>query len=339
MLEVVAMGHKKKGQSGVSLGNQVYMILTQQLHAGEGRNKHDDKLAGVTGDKIYSYSTYQKYKQHCKSYVEWIKRNHPECKTLKQAQQYVPDYLQERVAKGSIKSGDPLSAWTVKQMRSALNKLYGIKTGDEHYFAGAPKRERKNIKRSRGEAERDKHFSESKNAAFVAFCRSTGCRANVIRKLEGRDLITINEIKAELDYCKRSGMGDRGRLRALEDAVSHFSNNQYFIHHRSDKGGRERFSPIMGDVATVVDKMRSVGAHERVWATVPTKADIHSYRADYCNTVYKAAERPLATLSKRELYICRKDKAGVKRDRAAMLIASKALGHNRIDVIASNYLR
>ena len=40
-----------------------------------------------------------------------------------------------------------------------------------------------------------------------------------------------------------------------------------------------------------------------------------------------------------EVYTCRKDESGRKLDKAAMLVCSKALGHNRIDVVANNYIR
>ena len=40
-----------------------------------------------------------------------------------------------------------------------------------------------------------------------------------------------------------------------------------------------------------------------------------------------------------EVYSCRKDEAGKKLDKAAMLVCSKALGHNRISVVADNYIR
>lgn len=36
---------------------------------------------------------------------------------------------------------------------------------------------------------------------------------------------------------------------------------------------------------------------------------------------------------------CRGDRKGTWLDKNAMLMASKALGHNRISIIASNYLR
>ena len=40
-----------------------------------------------------------------------------------------------------------------------------------------------------------------------------------------------------------------------------------------------------------------------------------------------------------QVYTCRKDEAGRKLDKAAMLVCSKALGHNRISVVADNYIR
>ena len=42
---------------------------------------------------------------------------------------------------------------------------------------------------------------------------------------------------------------------------------------------------------------------------------------------------------KKALYICRRDEAKKKLDRAAMIKCSKALGHNRECVVADNYLR
>ena len=40
-----------------------------------------------------------------------------------------------------------------------------------------------------------------------------------------------------------------------------------------------------------------------------------------------------------EVYTCRKDEAGKKLDRLAMLMCSKALGHNRVEIVANNYIR
>lgn len=40
-----------------------------------------------------------------------------------------------------------------------------------------------------------------------------------------------------------------------------------------------------------------------------------------------------------DVYVCRKDEKGKRLDKKAMYITSKALGHNRINVIAEHYLR
>lgn len=39
-----------------------------------------------------------------------------------------------------------------------------------------------------------------------------------------------------------------------------------------------------------------------------------------------------------DVYICRSDEKGRKLDRTALLKCSRALGHNRTDVVARNYL-
>lgn len=78
---------------------------------------------------------------------------------------------------------------------------------------------------------------------------------------------------------------------------------------------------------------------------------IHGYRGDYATAIYKAHAREIKDIpydrvnrgtGKRyqsQVYTCRKDEAGKKLDKAAMLICSKALGHNRISVVADNYIR
>ena len=81
------------------------------------------------------------------------------------------------------------------------------------------------------------------------------------------------------------------------------------------------------------------------------KATVHAYRGDYATTIYKAHARAIEDIpfdrvnkgtGKRfqsEVYVCRKDEAGKRLDKAAMRICSKALGHNRIEVVANNYIR
>jgi hypothetical protein len=97
--------------------------------------------------------------------------------------------------------------------------------------------------------------------------------------------------------------------------------------------------------------MQATPSNERVWIHVPSGMDVHAYRADYAGALYKAHARRIEDIPKdrinkgtgrlysSEVYNCRKDERGKKLDKRAMLLVSKALGHNRLNVAADFYLR
>ena len=346
------MGRRNKSYSK-DLKQQIYDKLTAMLHAGEGTSKKEAIADGTDREKIFSYSTYESYYKHCKYFANYINENHPECTTLKAARKYVNDWLQFRTDQVD-KNGNHLSAWTITLEREALGKLYGIKPDDSDFFK-APLRRRADIKRSRGDAARDKHFSVTNNDAFIKFCKGTGCRRNIMQKLEGRDLITLPEIKRAIkDLRTKEYLSEleAKHLSVLEDAVSQFPDQYFFLHHRNDKGGRERYAPIIGpDQEKIVERMMLTPSDEKVWKYVPGNADIHGYRGEYATEIYKLYARDIKNIPydrtnkgtgkkfQSEVYVCRKDEAGKKLDKAAMLKASKALGHNRLEVVANNYIR
>lgn len=111
-------------------------------------------------------------------------------------------------------------------------------------------------------------------------------------------------------------------------------------------------SPIIGkDAGQIIERIQNTQPEEKVWQFVHKSADIHSYRAEYATAIYKATARDIKDIPfdrvnrgtgrryQSEVYTCRKDEAGKKLDKAAMLVCSKALGHNRISVVADNYIR
>ena len=257
---------------------------------------HED----LTKNKIYSWNTYKTYLKHNNYFVQWCREMH-NCKTLNQCLPYVNEYIQKLI-------DDEKSASTIKMTVAALCKLYNISSDA---FIKTPDRQRKNIKRSRGEAVRDKNFSAKNNAELISFCKCTGLRRAELSHLCGTDLIE--------------------------------KDGGFYLHvHTATKGGRERISPIIGtkeEVEAIVNRMKSAGSG-KVWEKVSSNADIHSYRAEYCTKVYKQYARDISTIKDwHEIYFCKKDLKSVKYDKQAMLIASQALGHNRVNVIASNYLR
>ena len=298
-------------------------------------------------EKIFSFNTYKSYWKHTKYFIKYIKENHPECTTLKSAKKYVNEWLQARMDQG-------LSAWTVQLEAKAMGKLYGISPDDENYFK-PPKRNREDIKRSRGDRVRDKHFSKTNNDELIKFCKGTGLRRAELGELRGKDLVTREEIEAEISQLESRPAAeltpaDTKRLEMLQD--TRLFEGDYFTHVRNGKGGRARLSPIIGpDSAQIIERMQNTPGEEKVWQHVHKSADIHGYRAEYATAMYKAHARPIEEIPydrvnrgtgrkyQSEVYTCRKDEAGRKLDKAAMLVCSKALGHNRISVVADNYIR
>lgn len=222
-------------------------------------------------------------------------------KAVKEAHPEVRSLDQARnYADEYLQSRSDLSAYTQKLDVAALAKLYGCRSSD---FSATPARERRNIQRSRGEKVRDRHFSEEKNREFVEFCRSTGLR--------------------------------RSELAALKPEQLQKAVDGSYVLQIKGKGGRTRMAPVLSREA--VDRLRNTTPGERVWPKVPNGADVHGYRSDYATRIYK--EHARVEIPKDDRYYCRGDLKGVVLDRKAMAIASQALGHNRISVIAGHYIR
>lgn len=240
-----------------------------------------------------------------------MRRRHytPLCGVLYLRRQYVPEWIESRRG---------LSASTQKLEVAALSKLYHCRHGrgrKPFRDVETDTRRRADIKRSRGDAVRDKHFSVRNNADLITFCRCTGLR------------------RAELQALRY----DDFRLAAPDGSAG-----PGLYVHRSTKGGRVRRINFVGskaEIALCCDIMSKGSGLSKVWGKVHSAADIHSYRADYATKVYQMHARPIETLKHDEIYYCRGDRKGTWLDKNAMLMASKALGHNRISIIASNYLR
>lgn len=311
----------------VPLIEQVVGVYRSQFEAGHGVKKHDDKAAGLDKDRIYSYSTVRTYTRHACYFAAWAKE-YPQAKadlghkprTLAECRPYADAWLTERIAAG-------LSPWTLKLEVAALAKLYGETAQD---FRSTPARGRDAITRSRHDVATDRHFCVDRHRDIVDFGRSTGLRRRELSMVRG-------------------------------DALVYRDGRPYLHVTEGTKGGRERYAPIIGDpdrVARVVDMCRRAG-HDRVWGKVPSGMDEHSYRAEYAAAIYNAHARDLETCKatpcynpehfngkgrpkggydKDSVYRMRGAHAGEWLDKGAMLIASRALGHNRISVVGEHYL-
>lgn len=307
------MGHRNRK----SLTRQVQERYDLMLAI--GRSKHADKRRGLSMFYIYSWNTYRTYLKHANYFVQWCRKTHG-CKTLDECKPYAAEWMQTR-------SG--LSAYTQKMEASALVKLYHSSAAVLGLETAAVSRA--DIKRSRYDAVRDRSFNETLHSDLVEFCRSVGCRRSELGQL-------------------------RGNALTLHDGV-------WCIHFtQATKGGRARYSPVCGDLELVQRVCRAAGDGKVIMqlearGCVPHAADIHSYRADYATRVYLKNARPVESLrgvrewygrvnrttgehiDEPALYRLRCDRRGEVLDRAAMLTASRALGHNRVSVVADHYLR
>lgn len=309
------MSHKNK----MCLKEQSKQILAPMFSAGCGRKKHDDKVTAAaifdarkdeTG-RLQGMTKQEFVSAYLRPYIYMTSTYEDYKKSLNQFFSYCEEKHGCKTIKQCREYADEwlqsridrkLSAWSLKKDRSALCKLYQEPAKN---FIDLPTRRRENIKRSRGSAKRDYGFSEKNNKDIISFGKSTGLRRKELSELRGNQLIE--------------------------------KDGKYYLKDVLGKGGKKRTVPIIGDVETVIKYCTDAG-NGLVWPSVPSHMDEHRYRGEYCKALYNSLARPIEALQRQEKYICRKDKGGIIYDKSAMLQTSTALGHGRINVIASNYL-
>lgn len=325
----------------ISLEKQANEKLVSMIHFSE--SKRNAKENGTMKGKLFCISTLKTYKKKINKFCEYIEENHPRCTTLESAEKYVNEWLEYR-------KSQELSAWTIQLDAKALGKLYCISPEDDNYFK-PPVRKRENIKRSRYETKRSKLFSEKKHPMLVKYVKSTGERREETEKAKAEYLMTKTEIENEISCLSSQELSIQiiNRLTILKD--TRYFDEEYYMYTKG-KGGRERISPIVGKYAyEVVEFIKSRKGNKYIFDSVSEYAPMHRYRSDYCNTIYKKYARNINDIPKdklrggikqlyqSEVYCCRKDRKGEKFDKHALEICSKALGHNRLEVVVNNYLR
>ena len=288
-----------------SLTHQVKKRLSDQFAFGE--SKHKQKLSGgmeAAKEGIFSFNTARTYLRECNNFVKWVKKYYPAARTLDDCRPHIRAYL-SGVRK---QNGGQYSAYSLATKAAAIAKLYGIRK------LKTPERTRSGITRSRN------HKTEGEAYEIIRFCDCTGLRRHELETLRGDQ----KEERAGALFLRITG-------------------NQA-------KGGKPREVPVIGDAAFVRDMMDRAGSG-KVFGKVSKGIDIHAHRAKYAAELYRQLARPLdvckrepfydhtrGNMCKDGVYWCRRDQAGTWFDKKAMLTVSRALGHNRISVIAGHYL-
>lgn len=279
---------------------KVRKFLRDSLREKYSKGRGHAKCKGIHNETpyIHSHKTYITYLAQCNRFSDWLAERG--IKDSSEAFKTIPEY-------GNFLESQGKSAWTIYTAMSGIAKAYGVSTKSLGYQP--PKRERVAIKRSRYSAIRDKHFSAKNNELLIDFGSCTGLRRHELAALTGNKLA----VKSDGTYCIRNVKGKGGKIRDID---------------------------IIGspkEVENIINVMMSA-KNGKVFSHIHSAFDEHYYRSIYAARAYSKKARDLSLLSEKDKYYCRKDRAGKVYDRAAMLYASKQLGHNRIDVIANSYL-
>lgn len=290
---------KEKAQQKESYRKTARLRLQAMLKAGMGSKRSKDKAEADTRNKIYSKATFETYKQQFKHFADWLKEAHPEAETLEDARAFVDEYLKHLIELER-------SAYSISTAKAAIAKVMGVEATQ---FIATPPRLRADIKRSRGEAERDKHISDKKEEELARFTSATGLRRKEMTMIKSDDLF--------------------------------FKNGQAYLNiNKGTKGGKPRIAKIVGkteaETKEIVKWIQSKKG--RLFNKLSSNYDNHFYRATYANRLYNQLKRDINKIPTQDKYIMRKERAGEVYDKQAMLLVSKALGHNRISVIAQSYL-
>lgn len=289
----------KKRQKKDSYRKTARLRLQAMLKAGLGSERSKDKAEANTRNKIYSKATFETYKQQFRHFADWLEKAHPEAVTLEDARGFVDEYLRHLIELER-------SAYSISTAKAAIAKIMGVEATQ---FVATPPRLRADIKRSRGVAERDKHISDKKEEELARFTSATGLRRKEMTMIEAEDLF--------------------------------FKNGQAYLNiDKGTKGGKSRVAKIVGKTEEETkDIVKWIQSKEgRLFNKLSSNYDNHYYRATYANRLYNKLKRDIDDIPAQERYVMRKERAGEVYDKQAMLLVSKALGHNRISVIAQSYL-
>ena len=342
------MAHKKKGAApALTLKQQAFVHLKEMHEAGKGHSRHEDKLTGADKDRIYSFKSFNSYREYVNLFIDWLEVNHPEVTTMKKARKYAKEWLES--LEGNYKAA------TIQSYAKGIGKYYGITSTDPDYYT-PPVKHREDITRSRMRTKTDAHFSEKKNALLVSCCQCVGLRREGMEHMKPEDLYDTEMLESEKNRIEAIPEDDRTKkdVKLLEciAKIDVFENIPEYYIFTKEKGGKYRLAPLIGseeEVNAFVEKIKSTAKGHRVWGRINKNCDVHSYRGEYAARVYRLYARPIDEIPydsvnkgsghkyQSDVYICRGDQAGKKYDKKAMQKCEIALGHETPHTFASHY--
>lgn len=288
-----------------------------------GQSKYQAKQESYqSGNKgkvegIYSKKTMQDYKKVAVQFQTWAKSKGYHFHSLSEvSDEHIKQYLTERQADG-------LSAWTISHDLSALNKIFHRNISKKE--TGLQARRNADIKNNRGFGNNYRPSVYQKNEALTSFLSATGIRRQSITTISPTNAIrNANGIVIGFQVVEKGGK----------------ARNCYVI-----KGKQE-------SITAFVDKHISLNGNKPFWSKVDKNLNTHWYRSEYAHNLYN--DLIFARNKKQDYFEGYRDTFvnALRYERAtkghgtiakgydteSLAIVSQNLGHNRIDVVYSNYL-
>lgn len=266
---------------------------------------------------IYSKKTMQDYKQVAEQFHGWSKTKGYNFKSLSDVSDgHILQYLKERQTQGK-------SSWTISRDLSALNKIFDRELSKQNN--GLKSRRNSDIKNNRGLGNNYRPSVYKKNKTLTDFIGATGIRRQSVTVINPSDAI-----------------------RNKEGMVIGFSV--------IEKGGKARNCYVIKSkqetITSFVNKHQSQKGNQPFWTKVDKNLNTHWYRAEYAKTLYN--DLITANNHRQDYFEGYRDTfVNFQRleqatgghgqitkgyDTEALAVVSQNLGHNRIDVVYSNYL-
>ena len=268
---------------------------------------------GDTVEGIYSIKTKENYRQVLNEFTHFCTEKKGESPRA-DLQKLIKKYGMEYL---EMRDENGYSKSTISRDRSALNKV-----ACDHKIEYKVERSIHQISRSRNNNNKtNNHFNEKINSDLVSFAKGTGGRRSDLANLRKEDFKIIDD--------------------------------RLYVNFKKSKGGKDRISPVLDKYAeTIINRLDLTAPGERVFSRIHKHADIHSYRRDYAQELYKSVindkdlkstlinKYPLRNESVKSKYYTTRGQDNVFHGkRSDIYIITQALGHNRLDVAVNHYLR
>lgn len=307
------------------LRKQIANRLREIDRIGESRQEAKNQLRtlqgklrfGETVEGIHSYSTKNNYEQVANQFMKYCVEEKKE-KTRADLDMLIRihsvNYLKMREKKG-------LSVSTLSRDRAALNKISKNQDKIDYKFRT---RSIHDVKRSRNNSNKNNpNFNEKLNESLVSLSKGTGGRREDLSKLTPQSFFE--------------------------------KNGNLYVSFVGSKGGKDRVSIVREEHReSIQNRIDSTQKNELLFERIHKHADIHSYRREYAQELYKDIIQNKNNIKKEliEIYGNRNERSikseyyktksednffSGKRD--DIYLITKSLGHERLDVAVNSYLR